>query len=325
MLLSFAQKETFDLFAYTPPSGWAKEATDNSISYIVSDQSNGSWCRISVIRSTVSKGSIDADFESEWQDLIVKNYNPTEEPILNEVFETDGWKVKEGVAKFTFNNTVAQAMLTTISGFDRCASIVIILNSQEYLKEMDTFLKSVEFKTMETITRQPESGNISDTASIFGTWSATASDQSSFRVNNGAMNYITRQYTFNPDGTFSFISKAFDPLMDKILLGRENGTYQLHGNNISITPAKSVLEAWSKYDGKDEWGKFLSSQNIVPENVTYQFSMNYFSGIKEWSLVLHAGNQTQRDGPFSSTSTNNAWIYSPISTNKAVIKLPGEK
>lgn len=308
----FAQKETFDLFAYSPPAGWKKEVAENSISYIATNIKNGSWCRIGILKSTISKGSIDVDFESEWQDLIVKNYNPTEAPILNEVQETDGWKTKEGVAKFNFNNVVAQAMLTTISGFDRCASIVIILNNQEYLTNIDTFLKSIEFKTMEAAAQPPVSVNNTKEASIIGTWGISASDQSSYRMNNGVMNYIVRQYTFNENGTYSFVTKTFDPFMDKILLGKESGTYLINGDNLTVTPQKSVLEAWSKKNGNDEWGKFLSSQNITLEKVTYQFKKHYFSGIREWSLVLHSDKKTFRDGPYSGVADySNSWIYSP--------------
>jgi hypothetical protein len=162
----FAQKETYDLFAFTPPAGWKKELKENSISFIATNKKNGSWCRIGILKSTISKGSIENDFESEWQELIVKNYNPTEAPVVNEVYETDGWKVKVGVAKFKFNNADAQAMLTTISGFNRCASIVITINNQDYLKNIDTFLQSVEFKKMETAAQSPVAGNGSDNISI---------------------------------------------------------------------------------------------------------------------------------------------------------------
>ncbi len=170
-----------------------------------------------------------------------------------------------------------------------------------------------------------ENENNITNSEILGTWGATASDQSSFRVNNGVMNYISRQYTFNANGTYRFISKAYDPLMDKILLGKEEGTFQVSGNNVSLNPGSSVLEAWSKKDGRDEWGKLLSIQNIAIESVTYQFTKHYLSGIKVTSLVLQAGKATQRDGPFSSNSLfANAWFYDPISANNTVIKLPNE-
>ena len=114
--------------------------------------------------------------------------------------------------------------------------------------------------------------------------------------------------------------------MDKILLGKEEGTFQVSGNNVSVNPRLSVLESWSKKDGRDEWGKLLTSQNIIMENVNYQFTKHYLSGIKVTSLVLQSGKATQRDGPFSSNSTfTNAWYYDPISANNTAIKLPGEQ
>lgn len=333
----FAQKETFDLFAYSPPAGWGKDVTKNIISYTVSNKIDDSWCRISIIKSTNSKGSIEADFESEWLDLIVKNYSPNEAPQLNEVHETDGWKIKEGVVKFTFNNADAQAMLTTISGYDRCASIVITINSQEYLNDIDAFLTSVEFKKMESSILQTRVVN-DDENSIVGTWGKNGSVNPSYDdvYATSIAGYSKDQYTFNSNGTYYFVSKTFGMSFDKLLLVKENGTYQISGNTITISPQKSVLEAWSKKDsvdnlgrpaGVDKWGKLLSSQNRTLEKVTYQYTKHYFSGIQIWNLILQSNTSTQRDGPFSTNTTfSNAWYYSPISPNNPVIELPyGQK
>ena len=193
-------------------------------------------------------------------------------------------------------------------------------------------MSSQQLPTGNIVTNQPVHPEVNkgnevniNSSAIIGAWGATASDNSSYRVKNGVMNYISRQYTFNANGTYRFISKAYDPLMDKLLLGKEEGTYQVSGNSVSVYPKFSVLESWSKKDGRDEWGKLLTSQNNTLESVTYQFTNHYFSGIKITSLVLQAGKVTQRDGPFSSISTfPNAWYYDPISVNNTVIKLPNE-
>lgn len=334
----FAQKETFDLFAYLPPAGWKKEVTENIISYTGFNNKTKAWCRIGIVKSTTSKGNVEADFESEWQDLVVRNYNPTEAPVLNEVRETDGWKVKDGVVKFRFNNADAQAMLTTISGFDRCASIVVTLNNQEYLENIDAFLKSVEFKKIET-SALPVSVNYSDDTSIVGTWgnSMTYNQQSGdLVVHVMGYGYTANQYTFNSNNTYYFVSKTFLASDNKMLLVKENGNYQISGNNITIEPLNSVTESWSKKDsldsqgrqaGVDKWGKVLSSQKRALEKVNYTLTKHYFSGIQQWNLVFQSNTATQRDGPFSSNTTfSNAWYYSPISSNNPVIELPyGQK
>jgi hypothetical protein len=318
----FAQKETYDLVSYTAPKGWKNEVLTNSTNYIITNNANNSWCQIRIIKSSASKGNIDRDFQSEWQELIVPNYKPTGAPQVIKTEQSDGWKIKTGGGKFIFNNSNAMVTLTTMSGYNRCVSIVTITNSQDYVKDIDALLASVKLKKPETINQQTSGAN-EDNNSITGIWIATASDQSSFRMNNGVMNYISRQYTFNTNGTYTFFSKAFDPLMDKILLGKENGTYQVSGTTITITPQKSVLEAWSKKNGVDDWGRLLTSQNRPLEKQNYQFVKHYFSGMKEWDLVFQANKQTQRDGPFSGgTAFNNAWIYSPISNYHPLIKLP---
>ncbi|MBL0357152.1 MAG: hypothetical protein IPP72_09820 [Chitinophagaceae bacterium] len=317
----FAQQDSFDLVKFTPLKGWKKDVRENLQSYSITDNKTGGWCQISIVKSTISKGSIEKDFESEWAELIVKPYDVKEAPETNEVQEADGWKIKAGGGKFVFNNANAITLLTTMSGFDRCVSIVANTNSQDYLSSIQTFLESVDLKKPAMNTQQ---SNNSSNTSILGTWGANASENSSYRVKNGVMNYISRQYTFNANGTYRFISKAFDPLMDNILLGKENGTYTISGNHISISPQKSVLEAWSKKDGRDEWGNRLNSQNIPPEKQSYQFTKHYFDGNKQWSLVLQADKATKRDGPFSGNSTfTNAWYYGPISANNKVIELPG--
>src|SRR5690349_17055875 len=122
----FAQKQTYDLVVYTPPAGWKSEEQKNLMSYTITNKKNNSWCQIFIVKSTTSKGSIEADFESEWQELAVKNYRPSGAPVSGNVEEAEGWKIKAGIGKFIFNNSEATVLVTTFSGYDRCASIVSI-------------------------------------------------------------------------------------------------------------------------------------------------------------------------------------------------------
>jgi len=321
---TFAQNQTFDLITFTAPKGWTKNVEETLVSYTITNNKKNTWCRILIIKSTISKGTIEADFESEWQELIVKDYKPTDKPQENKVTEAEGWKIKGGGAKFTFNNSEALAMLTTMSGYNRCASIVAITNSVDYIKNIEAFIASVDLIKPEIATPPTEIAN-DDENSIIGTWAISASNQSNYAVQNGISGYIKRQYTFNTNGTYRFIVKTFQHTSDKLLLTKESGTFKINGHNITVNPNKSVIEAWSKKDNADKWGKFLSSQNRQLEKVTYTFTKHYFAGIQQWNLVLQADRTTERDGPFSTnTSFNNAWYYAGISPNNLVIELPRE-
>ena len=75
VLTMVGQQQTFDLVTYTPPKGWKKEEKENVITYTKIDKAIKAWCVIGVVKSTVSKGNIDADLESEWNELAVKQYN----------------------------------------------------------------------------------------------------------------------------------------------------------------------------------------------------------------------------------------------------------
>ena len=141
-----AQQETFDIVTYAPPKGWKRSATENIVTYSLTSKQNNSWCQIGIVKSTVSKGSIEKDFESEWQELVVINYKPSGAPESEAATEADGWKIKTGGANFTFNNSTAMALLTTMTGFNRCVSIVATTNNQEYLSQIQSFLESVDLK-----------------------------------------------------------------------------------------------------------------------------------------------------------------------------------
>lgn len=67
-----AQKETYDLIKYFAPKGWVKEVKQDLISYSITNKKSKTWCQLNILKSTASKGSIDQDFGSKWQDLIVK-------------------------------------------------------------------------------------------------------------------------------------------------------------------------------------------------------------------------------------------------------------
>jgi hypothetical protein len=325
ILPAHGQKETYDLLTFTAPAKWIKEISNNNITYTISDKKNDTWCRINIIKSTISKGDIEADFESEWQEIIVKSYKPTDKPTASEVQETDGrlndtvgqgWKIKAGNAKFIFSSKDAMVMLLTASGYGRCVSIVTVTNSQNYLTDIEALLTSVSLIKPDINSSTVSTNNNNN--SVVGTWTKVSNDQDDTHVKNGVAGYIQRQYTFKSDGTYIHYIKTFSFFTD-ILFTKETGTYQVNGNNISITPQKTIIESWSKKEGRDEWGKLLSAQKSNMEKVAYQFTIDFNATIKRTNLVLKASNITNRDGHFD---RDNQWFYSLPIKEWDYIKLP---
>lgn len=159
-----AKRATYDLVHYAPPAPWKKVAwiknikkDKNNVNYTMTDQSTGTYCQIFIVRSTTSKGDVDADFEAEWQAMIVGNYQDTSPPVITDTAEDDGWKVKAGVTTFAFNNGTSIAMLTTISGYDRAVSIIAVTSSQDYLPAIQALLGSIEMKKPPRSTRSTSS------------------------------------------------------------------------------------------------------------------------------------------------------------------------
>lgn len=303
--------------------------------FTTANETKGTYAVITLYGSGESSGNAKNDFDSDWQQFIVRQLGVKGEPQIEPARKAEGWVIITGGATLQNDLGTSAVILNTFSGYGRAFSLAAVFNSQDSLPTIEAFISSVKLKQPETSTQTATAANNDNNASILGTWgnSMTFNQQSKdLVVKVMGYGYNAKQYTFNSNYTYSFVSKTFMSSDNKMLLVKENGTYQINGNNITINPNKSVMEAWSKKDSVDElgrpadvdkWGRLLTTQNRALEKVTYQFTKHYFSGIQLWNFVLQAGRETQRDGPFSGNTTfANAWYYSPISSNNPLIELP---
>lgn len=156
---SLAQVQTFDIVTFTPPLGWGKEEKDYAVSYVTTNNKTKGWCRITIYKSIQSSGDAMADYTSEWNALIVKNNYGPATPTKPEIETADGWTSNSGVANFKFENKDAYSLLSTISGYGVEVSIMVLMNSQEYMKEVEKMLGSLDLKKPEQanpVARQPE-------------------------------------------------------------------------------------------------------------------------------------------------------------------------
>jgi len=269
------------------------EATnkDGVLIFNTSNQQKNTYAMIMLYASGDSSGSAKGDFDTDWQQFIVDQLGLKNTPQLEPAKTVDGWQSITGGAAFENEMGTSAVILNTSSGFGKSFSMAAVFNSHDYLPAIETFSLSVKLRKPEAKLSQPQFTN-EGSASIVGTWGVSSSEQSRYAQSNGISGYIGKQYTFNADGTYIFISKNFQMISDKILLVLQSATYQLSGNNFTVTPSTSVIEAWSKNRGVDEWGRRLNSQPYPLEKVTYQITKHYFSVIQNWSLVLQSSQPT---------------------------------
>lgn len=302
--------ETFDLATFLSPKGWQKQVSQNSIQFSTAEKAD--YCLITLYKSVPGLNDPKENFDAAWETIVKKTVTPTAAPQMFPADNKEDWQLLGGFAPFEKDGEKGVAVLYTASGYGKMVNALVLTNTQAYEATATAFLNSISLKKLETIAKPQAESNAGNSA-IVGQWGMSVSGQRNFEVNHGIAGYSTRQYTFNPNGTYLFVIKTFSYVSDKLLFSNETGTYQISGNNVTINPQKSVIQAWSKKDGTDKWGRLLSTQNKSLEKVTYQFSKHYFSGIQETNLVLKTDKATLRDGSFTANSDfPSSYLYAPV-------------
>lgn len=140
--------QQYDIITYVPPTGWKKETTEFAVSYVNTNTLTRSWCRVTLYKSRGSSGDALNDFNSEWKDLVT-NYYPDAVKPQPMVENEDGWVSYSGATPFTFNAEQAYLLLSTISGYGVEVSVLVLMNSEEYVRQVEAMLGTLDLKKPE--------------------------------------------------------------------------------------------------------------------------------------------------------------------------------
>jgi hypothetical protein len=302
---TIAQNETFDITTFTPPIAWVKEIKGSSyISFTTTDNQNNSYCRICIYASTNSKGDINNDFESEWEELVAKKYQIADSVELTPIQKAGDWDTKIGVSKFNFNNNINTVMLNTSSGFNKTTSILILYNNTDYESAIVNFISSINYNNPERISPIVAENN-NTPLPIIGKWARSVS----ISYNLGGMNsgYVRSIYDFKSDNTYTFTQRTWGMTATYIYIVKETGILKTNNNQITLTPQKSIIESW-EHNG-DALVKLMATSKRPLETMAYQFIIKYDDLMKDWNLILQANKETLRDGKFGGISPYpNGWF-----------------
>ncbi|MEQ1761787.1 MAG: hypothetical protein ABL984_01445 [Pyrinomonadaceae bacterium] len=162
-----AQTQTLGAIKFTPPAGFAKNATDHAVVYSTVHQNTGQFCFITLYREVASSGSPQKDFASEWDTRVVKPFGG--EPTPKTVTEPDnGWTAIAGGSPIDFNGNKAFAFLTVVSGFGKTVSVLGVLNDESFLPKLQAFVESMDVdKTVASSPVLPATPTTSASAATF--------------------------------------------------------------------------------------------------------------------------------------------------------------
>jgi hypothetical protein len=230
----------------------------------------------------------------------------------------DGWTSVSAATQIESDGITSAVMMTVVSGYGRTASILAILNNQEYLPQIETFMAAIKMNKAKAIAdaKPPSTTPTSPTtpvansyspAALVGKWgNGTAGDTVSGNFIQYGSNASQKYYQFNADGTYSFIYSGYSGLAGTMgsfhISMEESGVYALNGDSMTITPKKSQTKSNSE-----------GLRNNPLETVTYRWTIHYFAGSEEYALILHPDHQTKRDGGFDYIGGfPDSYIYSQI-------------
>lgn len=193
-------------------------------------------------------------------------------------------------------------------------------------QEYHLVLVSQKNQTTASEATQPSGNAINAESKLFGKWNRSGAVHPSYAdaASWGNAGYTSSRYEFKQDGSYFFTERSFRMTYPYIIIVKENGTYNINGNRLTIFPKKSTIQRYSKKNNVDEIGSLVETQNRPLEKVTYRYQFHYFPGIQEWNLVLQADKPTMRDGNFSSNDTyQNAWYFDQKFTENELTSAKG--
>src|ERR1700730_1486047 len=129
----FAKKEKFDIATYTPPTGWQRLDSNGIRFFMDQKMKNGltSFCEIFIYPSHASSGNSAGDFQSEWNNRVVKATGSAQKPVTQVEKTPDGWEVVTGYANIEHMGITFTCILVTATGFGKEMTVQVNLAGQD--------------------------------------------------------------------------------------------------------------------------------------------------------------------------------------------------
>ena len=135
-------QEKFDIITYTSPNGWSKSSTPDTMTFSKEDP-NGNFCLITLYRSIDAGNDSKSNFDLSWASLVQEQLG-TGKAEMQPPSSDNGWETQVGSASFEKEGLQGAAILLTSTQNSRIVNILILMNSEAFQPEMETFLSSLD-------------------------------------------------------------------------------------------------------------------------------------------------------------------------------------
>ncbi len=307
MQQAISQTEKFDIATYTPPKGWKCSTGEGYVSYQDSKKSDsaGSFCILVVYASRQGTGDADKDFAMEWKDLVEKPNDINVKPETQKEQTTEGWTAVSGATTLKEGQQEYSCMLVSVSGQKKVMSVLVKLAGQDYLKDVESFLTTMQLDAKSvasnntTNTKQSNSSKVNP-GSLIGIWNDNTTVAGSYVNSSGAYTGDASigsytQYEFKADNTFTYIFQGVSSSM--ALRSVANGTYKIDGDNLILITkfykggyandmkedkSREITEVCKFYIGPNKWnpGPFLNLHRDGTYYMWSDFPYDYYNKIK---------------------------------------------
>jgi hypothetical protein len=284
--------ETFDISTFQPPKGWTKQMGQDSIQFSIEEKD--AFCLITLYKSLQGFATPKENFDAAWTTIVKEAVNVSAAPQMLPADRKGEWQITGGFAPFESGGAKGVALLFTATGYGRMVNALILTNTQAYEAATDAFLNSITFKKPVIPPQVPVSTNGAP-ALINNFWKYGGVRQGMLGHSGLSTASFAKTYQFFPNGTYKFYREDMQLAAPKYYLEREEGTYTVSGNMITVTPKKS---SYSQHRlSKD--GPPIKSGALALSTAQYRFEFWRYDD--NWRLLLSPvdGNETKRDGSFS--------------------------
>ncbi len=312
----FAQKQSFDVVSYSTPKGWQQQQNEGGVQLSVADKKTGGYAIVIITKSTASEAGANENFNTDWTRLVKATVQVNAEPAMQDPTTENGWDIVSGNANYTDGSNKGLATLLTATGGGQMVSVVLMTNTQQYQKELLSFINSLELvKATPAATGNKTSAgtNKGKGSSVAGLWTNYVLETTGYSINGMPQytaGYLRKEYHFYPDGTYLFRNKQWLVKAPDIFFQYETGTYTVSGNQLTLTPGKGKGGFWKKTNSSKEWGSLIKYSESKLETTTYTFEI-IIDPTYGNSIVLKSTKPTVRDGgQFNATGDPYEFHYS---------------